>query len=140
MAPAFVFGHGGSYTSFVFSGFNSGYNNSRTAVVSFTVTNSGKVAGTEVAQLYLGFPAAAGEPPKQLKGFRVLRDLAAGAEASASITLNDRSFSTWDVGTHGWRVERGEFAVWVGGSSDTSKALTGKISPPAKRGTWHNIS
>ena len=136
MAPAFVFGHGESYTSFVFSDFNSyaAYNNSRTAV-SFTVTNSGKVAGTEVAQLYLGFPAAAGEPPKQLKGFRVLRDLAAGAEARASITLDERSFSTWDVGAHGWRVEQGEFAVWVGGSSDTAEALTGKISPPPKRST-----
>ena len=111
-----------------------GYNDTRT-VVSFTVTNSGKVVGAEVAQMYLGFPSAAGEPPKQLKGFRVLRDLAAGAKVSVTIALNDRSFSTWDVGTHGWKVEQGEFAVWVGGSSDTSKALTGTISSPAKSST-----
>jgi len=82
-----------------------GYNDTRT-VVSFTVTNSGKVVGAEVAQMYLGFPSAAGEPPKQLKGFRVLRDLAAGAKVSVTIALNDRSFSTWDVGTHGWKAEK----------------------------------
>jgi beta-glucosidase len=38
--------------------------------VSATVTNTGSRAGTDVAQLYLGDPAAAGEPPRQLKGFQ----------------------------------------------------------------------
>ena len=37
--------------------------------VSATVTNTGKVAGSDVAQLYLGDPSVAGEPPRQLKGF-----------------------------------------------------------------------
>ena len=37
--------------------------------VSATVTNTGKVAGSDVAQLYLGDPGVAGEPPRQLKGF-----------------------------------------------------------------------
>ena len=38
--------------------------------MSATVTNTGRVAGSDVAQLYLGDPAAAGEPPRQLKGFQ----------------------------------------------------------------------
>lgn len=123
IAPAFVFGHGLSFSKFAYSGLEA----SR-GLVSFTVTNSGAVKGTEVAQVYLGFPAAAGEPPKQLKGFKVLKDLAPGDKVTVTIPLNDRSFSIWDVGSHSWRVAKGEFDVWVGGSSDTSSALNGKIT------------
>ena len=53
-----------SYTTFAFGGMAANRSH-----VSFTLENTGKVAGAEVAQLYLGFPASAGEPPRQLKGF-----------------------------------------------------------------------
>ena len=65
--PAFPFGHGLSYTTFEYTAltFDAA---SLTAV--FTIKNTGGVYGAEVAQLYLGFPANAGEPPKVLRGFR----------------------------------------------------------------------
>lgn len=121
--PAFVFGHGLSFSSFKYSGLRATRDS-----VSFTLTNSGTVAGTEVAQLYLGFPAAAGEPPKQLKGFKVLKDLAAGTKAMVTIALNDRSFSIWETSSHSWIVVKGSFEVWVGGSSDVSGAVSGTIT------------
>jgi beta-glucosidase len=64
LTPLFPFGYGLSYTSFAFSHLTvSG------SQVTAEVTNTGDRAGTEVAQLYIGDPASAGEPPRQLKGF-----------------------------------------------------------------------
>ena len=95
--PLFPFGYGLSYTSVPYSHLQVTPSRSRTArsnpgtpacgcngqsgnqvTVSATVTNTGKVAGSDVAQLYLGDPAAAGEPPRQLKGFQKVT-LTAGA-------------------------------------------------------------
>ena len=64
----FPFGHGLSYSAFGYTDIAASKDG-----VSFTLTNTGKVAGAEVAQLYLSFPAAAGEPPKNLKGFKKVR-------------------------------------------------------------------
>ncbi len=62
--PQFPFGHGLSYTSFAYSGITA-----NTSAVAVTITNTGALAGSEVAQLYIAFPESAGEPPLQLKGF-----------------------------------------------------------------------
>src|SRR5207253_2257751 len=67
--PLFPFGYGLSYTSFGYSAL-SVTATATGATVSFTVTNTGKRQGSEVAQVYVGAPAASGEPPKQLKGFQ----------------------------------------------------------------------
>ena len=107
----FPFGHGLSYTTFDYSDVKA----SKTEVT-FTVENSGAVAGAEVPQLYLGFPAASGEPPKQLKGFEKVK-LAPGASATVTFPLDDRSLSIWDVVTHDWAVQKGTFSVMVGSSS-----------------------
>lgn len=62
--PLFPFGFGLSFTTFEYSALKA------TATTStFTLTNTGTVAGAEIAQFYVGFPASAGLPPKQLKGF-----------------------------------------------------------------------
>jgi beta-glucosidase len=65
--PAFAFGHGLSYTTFEYSGLSF---DAPTLTATFQIKNSGSVYGAEVPQLYLGFPADAGEPPKVLRGFR----------------------------------------------------------------------
>eukprot|EP00037_Helgoeca_nana_P030206 m.371512 g.371512 ORF g.371512 m.371512 type:complete len:746 (+) comp28131_c0_seq1:2254-4491(+) len=117
----FPFGHGLSYTQFAYSELTA----SKTAV-SFTLKNTGDRAGAEVAQLYLGFPASAEEPPRQLKGFsKVL--LAAGASMQITIPLTPREMSIWDVGSHGWQVVNGEFTAWVGSSSRDTR-LTGTFT------------
>ena len=115
--PAFAFGHGMSYTSFRYDHLRASGGS-----VTLDVTNSGTVAGAEVAQLYLGFPAAAGEPPKQLKGFVKTAVLAAGATQSVTFSLRGRDLSVWDVSAHGWAKQQGVFKVFVGASSRDIRA------------------
>ena len=84
--------------------------------VSATVTNTGKVAGSDVAQLYLGDPAAAGEPPRQLKGFQKVT-LHPGQSTTVHFTLNGHDLSYWNDAANGWVVPDGQFHVYVGDSS-----------------------
>lgn len=115
VAPQFPFGYGLSYTSFAYSRLRITHSGTRVAV-SFTVTNTGARAGSDVAQLYVEDPAFAGEPPKQLKGYQrvVLRP---GRSAQVTIALTPRSFSVWDSAAQRWRVRRGLYRILVGASS-----------------------
>ena len=83
---------------------------------SFTLTNNGTVRGAEVTQLYIGFPPTAGEPPRQLKGFKKM-ELAPGASTTIDIALTPRDLSIWSVTSHAWEVVKGTFDVYVGSSS-----------------------
>ncbi len=89
---------------------------SRQVTVSATVTNTGKVAGSDVAQLYLGDPAAAGEPPRQLKGFQKVT-LQPGQSTTVHFSLSGHDLSYWDDAANGWVVPDGQFGVYVGDSS-----------------------
>jgi beta-glucosidase len=113
--PLFPFGYGLSYTTFAFSGL-SVRSAGDGATATFTVRNTGHRAGAEVAQLYLGFPAAAGEPPRQLKGFSRV-ELAPGQSRRVTIHLDARAFSVWNAGSHAWTPVKGGFTVQVGDSS-----------------------
>merc|ERR1712193_109372 len=94
--------------------------------ITFSVKNTGSVAGSEVAQLYLGFPSLAQEPPRQLKGFqRVYLD--SGAEAKITFKVADRDLSIWDTSAHNWATVAGEFNVMVGSSSEDIR-LKGSLS------------
>ncbi|KAL8279083.1 hypothetical protein RQP46_008541 [Phenoliferia psychrophenolica] len=84
--------------------------------VTFDVKNVGDVDGNEVSQLYLGFPPAAGEPPKILRGFERTM-IQKGETASVSISLNRKAISIWDVISQAWVVPSGTFTVLVGRSS-----------------------
>ncbi|WP_372673152.1 glycoside hydrolase family 3 C-terminal domain-containing protein [Amycolatopsis kentuckyensis] len=113
--PLFPFGYGLSYTTFAFSGLSVRPAGDG-ATATFTVRNTGHRAGAEVAQLYLGFPAAAGEPPRQLKGFSRV-ELAPGQSRRVTISLDARDFSAWDATSHAWAPVKGGFTVQVGDSS-----------------------
>ena len=67
ITPRFEFGFGLSYTTFKYSDLSIASSGDDTTVT-FTVANSGSVDGTEIPQLYLGFPEGAGEPPRVLRG------------------------------------------------------------------------
>jgi beta-glucosidase len=133
--PLFPFGYGLSYTSFRFGGLsissravqnatsNPGASScrcngqsTREVTVSATVTNTGQVAGSDVAQLYLDDPAAAGEPPRQLKGFQKVT-LSPGQSTTVHFTLSGHDLSYWDDAANGWVVPDGQFGVYVGDSS-----------------------
>ncbi|KAI4667384.1 uncharacterized protein J4E79_002070 [Alternaria viburni] len=83
-----------------------------------TITNTGKVAGHEVAQLYLGVPNA---PAKQLRGFERVGLLQPGESREVEFTLDRRDLSVWNVTAQAWELQRGQYAVWIGASSRDMK-------------------
>ncbi|KAK8062193.1 hypothetical protein PG997_014290 [Apiospora hydei] len=81
-----------------------------------TLTNSGSVAGAEVAQLYLGFPESAKSPVRQLRGFQ--KTLLEPAETqTVSFTLQRRDVSIWDTVAQKWKIEAGTYTAQLGRSS-----------------------
>jgi beta-glucosidase len=79
--------------------------------------NTGTRRGAEVVQCYLhDVLASVDRPAQELKGFAKVW-LDAGEVADATIELDRRSFAFWDVETHDWIVEPGEFEVRIGTSS-----------------------
>jgi beta-glucosidase len=122
LTPLFPFGFGLSYTQFAFSNLQvspATVNGTQDVQVSATVTNTGQRAGSDVAQLYLGDPSAAGEPPRQLAGFRRV-SLASGASAQVSFTITPQQESWWDDSANGWTQSDGTYNVYVGDSSALS--------------------
>jgi beta-glucosidase len=129
IAPLFPFGYGLSYTTFGFSGLTIGAMSGGQADVAATVTNTGTRAGTEVVQLYVGAPAANGEPPKQLKNFQRVT-LNPGAAQTVHLTVTARDLAMWDTGANGWRTPAGAYQIMVGDSS-RNLPLTGTLNAPA---------
>lgn len=115
--PLFAFGHGLSYTTFAFAdlavrpGAAAG-----SIAVDFTVKNTGLRDGSEVAQLYLGFPGSAEEPPWVLRGFARI-SLAAGEAKTATTELSARQLACWSAKAHARYVPSGTYRVAVGSSS-----------------------
>jgi len=120
--PLFPFGFGLSYTTFGFANLQvpATATSGTTVPVSFDVTNTGSVAGAEVAQLYVSDPSAkVGRPERELKGFEKVR-LAPGATKHVTINLDARSFSYWDSAAHKWTIDPGKFVIRVGDSSENT--------------------
>ena len=86
--PRFDFGFGLSYTTFEYSDLRISTPGTGIKVVA-TIKNTGAVPGTEIPQLYLGFPPNAGEPPKVLRGFDEVF-LQTGGSSSVTFNLNKR--------------------------------------------------
>jgi beta-glucosidase len=119
LTPLFPFGFGLSYTNFSFSHLrvgSGGSNGVRDVQVAAKVTNTGSRAGADVAQLYLGDPAGAGEPPRQLVGFQRVT-LAPGQSTNVQFTITPRDTWWWDTNANGWTQSTGRYAVYVGDSS-----------------------
>jgi len=133
IAPLFPFGYGLSYTSFALSkpilvitkgGSNSFYG------LMVDVKNTGPRAGADVVQVYIAAPAAASEPPKQLKGFAKV-NLQPGETKQIIVTLDPRAFSIWDTASKQWTTVPGQYDVMVGDSS-RDLPFTLKESIPAQ--------
>ncbi|KAL1689315.1 glycoside hydrolase family 3 protein [Schizophyllum commune] len=124
ITPRFEFGFGLSYTTFKYSDLSMASSGDSTTVT-FTVANSGSVDGTEIPQLYLGFPEGAGEPPRVLRGFEEVQ-LKAGESKQVEMKLGARDLSIWDVVKQSWVRPQGTFTVDVGASIKDVR-LTGSI-------------
>lgn len=87
------------------------------ATVTCTITNTGRVAGAEAAQLYIGLPSSAPpSPPRQLRGFTKLA-LQPQQSGQAKFNLRRRDLSYWDVPSQEWVVPKGDFKLFIGASS-----------------------
>jgi beta-glucosidase len=119
--PLYPFGYGLSYTKFTYSGLTLPANSVAAGtplVAEVTVTNSGKRAGDEVAQLYLNFPAVPGAPLRALRAFRRVH-LEAGASQKLQFDLHPRDLSmVTEAGVP--TVADGEYSVSVGGGQPKS--------------------
>jgi beta-glucosidase len=121
LTPMFPFGYGLSYTKFAYSHLRilppgPGHQHGGPVRVAVRVTNTGKVAGSDVAQLYLDDPPAAGEPPRQLKGFERV-ELQPGQSTWVSFSLDQHDLSYWNNAANAWVEPHGQFRVYVGDSS-----------------------
>jgi beta-glucosidase len=88
--------------------------------VTFDLANTGAVAGAEVAQVYLGFPPNAGEPPKRLVGWqKVFLQPGQTLPVTVEVDSNDSShpMSIWDTASNRWTSPKGDYSVYVGNSS-----------------------
>jgi beta-glucosidase len=140
IAPAFPFGFGLSYTTFGFSNLTvSPFNSNGRATVTATVTNTGTKAGADVAQLYVGDPAASQDPPKQLKGFQRAM-LNPGQSATVSFPLTIHDLASWSPTANAWAAQAGTYSISVGdsstslpllGSTSLAQTLTGQIAAGA---------
>jgi len=137
MTPQFEFGYGLSYTTFAYGNLtvepvsdadSSPFPAPSVPIVqgghpqlwqvlyraTVNITNTGDVAGHEVAQLYLGVPNA---PKKQLRGFERVGLLQPGESREVEFALSRRDLSIWNTTAQAWELQRGSYAVRVGASS-----------------------
>lgn len=131
VAPLFPFGYGLSYTTFSFGNLAVAADPATPrATVTFDITNTGKTAGADVAQVYVAEAKHSPvNPDKQLKGFeRVM--LQPGETKHVSVELDARAFAFYDVAAKSWKITPGTFNVLVGDSSATLP-LKGDLSIPA---------
>lgn len=116
----FPFGHGLSYTSFVYSDLRlsqSRIEDGDSLTVSFTVRNTGSTAGKEIVQLYVrDQQSTVFRPDKELKGFAKV-DLQPGERTMVTIDLSRRAFAYYDTEASDWSVEAGTFEILVGASA-----------------------
>jgi len=113
--PLFPFGFGLSYTTFGYSGLKVDAGS-----VTFTVKNTGKRAGAEVAQAYVALPPAANEPPRRLVAWEKV-ELAPGESKTVTLPLDPKYLSIFNVGKDAWELVPGDYKVMVGGLAGTFK-------------------
>ena len=113
--PLFAFGYGQSYTTFEIGeakidGKGTDYQ------VTIPVTNTGKCNGTEIVQLYIRDLSDKEGPLKSLRGFQRVY-VKAGETATATISLDAKSFEFWDAATNTMRTKPGQYEILYGTSS-----------------------
>lgn len=123
----FPFGYGLSYTTFEYSDISLSskkIKDTDSVTVSFKIKNTGKLAGAEVAELYVAPPESAiFKAPKELKGFKKVF-LEPGEEKTVELELSKRSFAYYNVNISDWHVESGEYEILVGASSKDIRLKT----------------
>ncbi len=119
--PLYQFGFGLSYTTFKYSKLKvskGSLKKGEKLKIEFTLKNTGRVAGAEVAQLYIhDVEATVPRPVKELKGFKKIF-LKPGESKKVNLVLDEKNFSFWDINKHDWYAEPGDFNILIGSSSN----------------------
>jgi beta-glucosidase len=120
----FAFGYGLSYTQFKFDkpilNTHVIYQNDSISL-SLNVKNTGKSAGSEVVQLYIGDEESTVERPvKELKAFQKVY-LEPGESKKVNFIILGKDLAFWDIISHKWKIEEGKFTIYIGKSSDDNK-------------------
>lgn len=110
----FPFGFGLSYTNYEYSGLK--VTAGAETTVTFTVKNSGRRAGEEIAEVYSALPANANEPPKRLVGWSKL-ELKPGESKEVTVSVPAKYLSIYDEASDAWKLVPGGYTFMVGGSS-----------------------
>lgn len=136
---SYPFGHGLSYTSFAIGDLEVAVRGSVAGqdldvVATTTVTNTGRCAGAEVVQLYVGDRVSSvARPPRELKDFAKVA-LEPGEQTTVTFHLDTRAFAYWSQQLDRWAVEAGEFEIAVGSSSrDLAATETVQLDAPSVR-------
>lgn len=118
IAPAFCFGHGLSYTSFEYSGLTLKAEKGKNVKLTFSVKNTGKCAGAEVAQVYIApIASQADRPDKELKSFAKV-ELGVGRSKKVSLTLRQEDFACFDEHLHKFIADAGDYEILIGASCE----------------------
>ncbi|MEQ1796492.1 MAG: glycoside hydrolase family 3 C-terminal domain-containing protein [Lacibacter sp.] len=117
--PAYEFGYGLSYTNFAYSNLklsSTSFNGKITVTVD--ITNTGKVAGKEVVQLYLSAPSLKlTKPNEELKSFGKTSLLQPGQKQTISFVIGAKELASFDTNSTSWIAEAGKYTVKIGASS-----------------------
>jgi len=120
VAPLFPFGHGLSYTEFKYKNLRLSAKSvtpNQTLRVKVDVTNTGKIAGGEIVQLYVhDVKSTFARPERELKAFEKV-ELKPRQTKTVTFTLDREAFWYFDVVKNGWDTEPGEFEILIGASS-----------------------
>lgn len=119
ITTAYPFGFGLSYTEFSYSDLQLGSDRfSDPMTVAVTVTNTGKVAGREVVQLYLTAPLGGlPKPALELKAFGKTHQLQPGESQRLTFKLTARDLSSFDTNSSTWLADAGSYTISIGASS-----------------------
>ncbi|MDS0527809.1 glycoside hydrolase family 3 C-terminal domain-containing protein [Clostridium sp. SHJSY1] len=128
--PLFPFGHGLSYSTFEYKDLSLSVNEEAENVdvtLKFKVTNTSRVAGKEISQVYVkDVDSTVKRPLIELKGFDKIF-LKAGETKEIKVKLNKKSFAFYSVEDKRWKVEAGKFKVLVGTSAEDIR-LKGELT------------
>ncbi|MET0411629.1 MAG: glycoside hydrolase family 3 C-terminal domain-containing protein [Polyangiaceae bacterium] len=121
--PLFAFGHGLSYTTFAHEALAAS-NDSGELKASFRVRNTGKLAGKDVAQVYVSPASNTWEAPKRLGAFAKI-ELQPGEAKDTAVTIDPRLLAVWDPQRHAFYVAAGNYTVTLARSArDKGQSIT----------------
>ncbi len=128
--PAYEFGYGLSYTDFTYSDLKlSSPSLTDKLTASVTVTNSGKVSGKEVVQLYISAPFnKLDKPATELKGFAKTGLLKPGESQTFTFTITAKDLASYQTRTNSWIADAGTYTVKIGTSQTVKQSASFKMA------------